>query len=70
MEQSEAISQIREACNKVSLELMRIHPAVPALRDKETQDDIYRTLFELTKHVETIKKGMAKLERKDDSTLL
>jgi hypothetical protein len=70
MEKPEAISQIRDACNKVSLELMRIHRAMPALADQPTQDEIYKTLFELTKQVETIKKRLAKLEAKDDSALL
>jgi hypothetical protein len=58
---------IRKACNGISLELMKINPAVPALGDKEAQDEIYRTVFELTKEVETIKKRLAKLERSDES---
>ena len=70
MDKSAAIQQIREVCNNVSRELMRIHPAVPALAEKEAQDEIYRTLFELTKQVEIIKKRLAKLESKDDSALL
>ena len=49
---------------------MRLHPAVPALADKEAQDEIYKTIFELTKQVEVIKKRLAKLEAKDDSALL
>ena len=46
---------------------MNINPAVSALGDKEAQDEIYRTVFELTKEVETIKKRLAKLERSDES---
>ena len=70
MDKPAAIQQIREVCNNVSRELMRIHPAVPALAEKEAQDEIYKTLFELTKQVEIIKKRLAKLESKDDSALL
>jgi len=70
MDKPAAIQQIREVCNNVSRELMRIHPAVPPLAEKEAQDEIYKTLFELTKQVEIIKKRLAKLEAKDESTLL
>jgi len=70
MDKADAIKQIREACNNLSRELMRLHPAVPPLADREAQDEIYKTLFELTKNVETIKKRLAKLEAKDDSALL
>jgi thymidylate synthase ThyX len=70
VEKAAAIKQIRDACNNVSRELMRIHPAVPALAEKEAQDEIFKTIFELTKNVEIIKKRLAKLEAKDDSALL
>ena len=70
MDKAAAIKQIREVCNNVARELMRIHPAVPALAEKEAQDEVYKTLFELTKQVEIIKKRLAKLEAKDDSALL
>ena len=62
METGAAIAQIRQACNNIAIELMRIHPAVPALGDKAIQDEIYKVLFELTKQVEVIKKRLAKLE--------
>jgi len=70
MDKSAAIHQIRDICNNLSRELMHIHPAVPALADKEAQDEIYKMIFELTKNVETIKKRLAKSEAKDDSALL
>ena len=70
MDKAAAIKQIRDVCNNLSRELMRIHPAVPALADKEAQDEIFKTLFELTKQVEIVKKRLAKLEAKDESTLL
>jgi hypothetical protein len=67
MDRDTAMAQIRKACNAISVELMNINPAVSALGDKEAQDEIYRTVFELTKEVETIKKRLAKLERSDES---
>ena len=70
MDKAAAIKQIRDVCNAVSRELMRLHPAVPPLADKEAQEEIYKTIFELTKSVETIKKRLARLETKDDSALL
>jgi thymidylate synthase ThyX len=70
MDKPAAIQQIREACNNVARELMRLHPAVPALADKEAQDEIYKTIFELTKNVEIIKKRLARLEARDDSALV
>ena len=70
MDKVAAIKQIRDVCNNVSRELMRIHPAVPALAEKEAQDEIFKTLFELTKQIEIIKKRLARLEAKDDSALL
>ena len=45
-------------------------PEVRALAEKEAQDEIFKTLFELTKQVEIIKKRLAKLEAKDESALL
>ena len=70
MDKAAAIKQIRDVCSNVARELMRIHPAVPALAEKEAQDELFKTLFELTKQVEIIKKRLAKLEAKDDSALL
>ena len=51
----------------VTCPIMRIHPAVPALANKETQDELYKILFEITKEVEVIKKRLAKLEAGTDT---
>jgi len=67
MDTSTAIAQIRQACKTMVTELMRIHPAVPALGNKELQDELYKTLFEITKNVEVIKKRLAKLESGADT---
>jgi hypothetical protein len=67
MDRDTAIVQIRKACHGISLELMKINPAVSALGHREAQDEIYRKVYELTKEVETIKKRLAKLARSDES---
>ena len=70
MDRSTAIEQIRAACNSLATSVTSIHPLVPGLADKETQDEIYKALFALTKDVEIVKKQLLKLERKDDSSVL
>ena len=70
MDKSTAIQQIRDVCDNIARQLMRIHPAVPSLADKESQDQIYKAVFEITKQVETIKKRLARLDAKDDSQLM
>ena len=47
-----------------------MHPSVPGLSDKPTQDEIFKALFALTKEVETVKKQLLKLERRDTSAEL
>lgn len=69
MERIEAIESIREACKKIAVEMMRIHPALPGLKDQEAQGEIIKALFETTRQVEAIKKRLARLESKDDSSL-
>ncbi|MST00509.1 MAG: hypothetical protein EXS29_04250 [Pedosphaera sp.] len=70
MDRKAATEQIRAVCKTIAIEMMKIHPAVPGLADKETQDEIYKTLYELTKQVEVIKKRLAKLEKNDDTPQL
>jgi hypothetical protein len=70
MDRSTAIQTLREHCLKLAAGVTAMHPAVPGLSDKETQDEIYKALFALTKEVETVKKQLLKLERKDSSALL
>jgi thymidylate synthase ThyX len=70
MDRQEATEQIRSVCNNIARELMKIHPAVPALKDEETQKVLYETVYELTKHVEVIKKKLNRLAATDDSKLL
>ena len=70
MERADAISRIREACHLLAGGVTGLHPLVPALADQPTQDEIFKALYELTKSVETVKKQLLKLERRDESSAL
>jgi thymidylate synthase ThyX len=70
MDRTSAIAQIREAAKQIALQFMKIHPALAALNDAETQGDCIKALHEMTVQIEIIKKRVGKLERADDSTLL
>lgn len=70
MDRTTAIQQIRTACNQLSSGITSIHPMVGGLADQPTQDEIFKALFELTKNVETVKKQLLRLEKRDDSGLL
>ena len=70
MNRPEAIREIREACNALSAGVTRLHPLLPALGDQPTQSEIIKALFELTKQIETVKKQVMRLEKRDDSALL
>jgi hypothetical protein len=70
MDRTTAIQQIRTACNQLSAGVTSIHPLVGGLADQPTQDEIFKALFELTKNVETVKKQLLRLEKRDESGLL
>ncbi len=67
MNKDDALGQIRKACDAISMELMKMNPAVPALGEKEAVDEIFRAVLSLTRDVETIKKRLAKIERGDET---
>ncbi len=69
MERSAAILKIRELANQLATNVTAIHPLVPGLADAPTQAELFKALFELTKQVETVKKHLLKLEKRDDSAL-
>ena len=70
MDRSTAIAEIRAACNQLAAGITALHPLLPALGDEPTKAEIIKALFELTKNVETVKKQVMRLERRDDSALL
>ena len=70
MERPEAISQIEDACRTISLEMMKVTPAIRFLDDEETQSDVIKASHQLTFELEVIKKKMIKLKGRDDSSEL
>ena len=70
MNRSEALQTLRNQCNLISSEITRMHPVIPTLEHPQTQSEILKALFELTKQVEVVKKHLIRLEKSDDSTLL
>jgi len=70
MEKTEAIKQIEAACLQISLQMMKVHPAVAHLDDEQTQSDIIKAAHQLTVELEVIKKKLIQLKGRDDSTEL
>ncbi len=70
METEQAIQQIKDACDAMSRNLMQINPAIGHLSDQDTQDRMFETVYRMTADVETMKKAMLKLRKRDDSSEL
>ncbi len=70
MEPEQAIQQIRDACDAMSRELMKINPAIRHLEHEDTRNRMFETVYRMTADVETMKKAMLKLRNADDSTEL
>ena len=70
MTRDEAIQKIQDACKTIALQMMKIHPAVGALNDTETQGDVLKAAHGLTVELETIKKKLIRLQQRDGSTEL
>jgi hypothetical protein len=65
MDQKSAIHQIRALCNQIASSVTSVHPLIPHLSDAPAQAEIFKTLYELTKQVEVVKKQLLKLEKRD-----
>jgi len=70
MSRDEAIQQIQDNCKTIALQMMKIHPAVRALQDEQTQSDILKSAHQLTIELEVIKKKLIQLQKRDDSAEL
>ncbi len=68
MTREEAIERIQGSCQTISLEMMKIHPAVRALGDEAVQAVMLKAAHQLTVELEMIKKQAIKLQQRDDST--
>lgn len=70
MQQDDAIHQIQEACKQIALQMMKVQPAIQHLGDEETQSELFKTAHQLTIELETIKKKLIRLQKRDDSAEL
>ena len=70
MDRAAAILQIQDACKTIALQFMKIHPALRDLQDAETQAESLKSLHEMTVQLESIKKRLIRLEKRDDSGVL
>jgi len=68
MDSTQAIAQIEAACLQISLQMMKVHPAVAHLGDEATQSDVIKSAHQLTVELEVIKKKLIQLKGRDDST--
>jgi hypothetical protein len=67
MDRQAAINAIKEACAALSRDLMKLNPPIGSLGDKPTQDELFETIYRITKDVEIIKKRVIKLEKSEDT---
>ena len=70
MSREQSIAQIQDACRQIALALMRIHPAAGGLDHEESQAAILKAAHQLTVELETIKKSVIRLQKRDDTTAL
>lgn len=70
MERPEASNQILDICKQIALQMMKIHPAARSLGDEAAQGAILKSCHELTVALESIKKAVIRLDKRDDSTEL
>ncbi len=70
MERDEAISKVQEACKQIALQFMKIHPAVRDLGDEVVQGICLKSLHGMTVELETIKKQLIRMQKRDDSAEL
>jgi hypothetical protein len=65
-----AVSEMRSRADQISKLVTELHPLTAKLGKPETQNEILRALFELTRQVEIVKKQLLRVEKDDSSKLL
>ncbi len=70
MTSDEAIRQIQDACGEISRLMMKVQPAAQHVGDDDTRDAIVKAGYQLTIELETIKKQLIRLQKRDDSAEL
>ena len=70
MDRTEAIAKIRDQAQQIASGVTALHPLLDPLADEPTKAEIVKAMFEITRAVETVKKQVMRLEKRDDSALL
>lgn len=70
MTREEAIQQIQDACTEMSKLMMKVTPAAQHLDDEPTSAAVVKASYQLTIELETIKKQLIRLQKRDDSAEL
>ncbi len=70
MSRDEAIEQIQSACTEISKLMMKVTPAAQKLEDEATSAAVVKASYQLTIELETIKKQLIRLQKRDDSAEL
>lgn len=60
MTPEEAEEAIKNTCNDISKETLKLNPAIRALGDEELQNKLIEAVFKLTTDLEVIKKALRK----------
>jgi prefoldin subunit 5 len=56
----EAAESIKQTCDDISKATLKLQPAIRALGNPSVQDELLKATFELTKHLEAVKKIIRK----------
>lgn len=70
MDRPAAIAEIRIKAQEIASGVTALHPLLDGLNDEATKSEIVKAMFEITRAVETVKKQVMRLEKRDDSALL
>ena len=65
-----ASTEILDICKDIALQMMKLHKPTRTLGDEEAQGAILKASHQLTVELETIKKTIIKLEKRDGSAEL
>lgn len=70
MELGSTIEEIRGVCHRIAGEVTALHRGVGKLPDGPERGEMLKSMFELTRHVEVVKKQLRKLESGDTTRLV
>ena len=70
MDRATTIHSLRDRTHQIAALVTELHPLIPGLADAPTQAELLKALFGLTREVESIKKHLLRLEKRDDSPQL